>query len=233
MATLKITLENGFFVKSNNVHLESIEPTHVVGNGWDCIIRSDGSIECNSIRNYSDGIHSVRYSIKTSGFAKLTRKKPGEKIEVLKKGFVIPRGSKLSSGTLGLAGGYVDSRYAFFRDNTFQKFLDEHDISAVQRENPNRFFTLRSAEYGGGSCKSSIHTDGTVHSIQSSIGRSGQWKKEYPSTCAYEGEEIVSVTGATWVLHKQFQHEGDKNNCFRILYTLRNPISIVDIPTKK
>lgn len=232
MATLNITIENGFFVKHNGIYVKSIEPTHVVANGWDCTIREDCSIVCSATREYSDGTHSVRYAIQKNGFAKLTLKKPGEKLKTIKKGFVIPRGCQLSDGTLGLSGGNIDTRYAFFRDSVFQKFLNEHDISAIKRENPNRLFTLRNAEYGGGNCHSIILTDGVVHSLQLDSGRSDQWRKEFPSTCAYEGEITVSVTGATWVLHKQSQHERNRSNCFRILYTLENPTTLVGIPMK-
>ena len=222
MATTKIKIENGFFVDVNGRYVESVEPTHVVANGWDCIIREDGSIECNAIREYSDGTHSIRYSIQKNGFAKLTLKEPGEKIKTLKKGFVVPKGVHLLDGTLGISGGYIDTRYAFFRDACFQTFLDEHDISAVQREDPNQVYRLRNALYAGGDCRSCILTDGTVS------------RRSNPNDYSEFGsEELVSITGATWVLHKQSQHEGNSCNCFRILYTLKNPTSLVGIPNVK
>ena len=231
MATVTIRIENGFFVNACGRYIESVKPTHVVANGWDCIIRKDGSIECDSVREYSDGKHSVRYAIQKNGFAKLTLKRPGEKIQTLKKGFVISKGHKLLDGTLGLSGGNIDTRYAFFRDSSFQKFLEEHNISSVQKEDPNnRFFTLRTANYGGGDCRSSILTDGIVHSVKISYGRTDQWEQDFPFTCSYEREELVSVEGATWVIHKQSQHEGNRNSCFKILYTLENPTTLVGIP---
>lgn len=221
MATVKIKIENGFFIDVNGRYVESVEPTHVVANGWDCTIREDNSIECNAIREYSDGTHSIRYAIQKNGFAKLTLKKPGEKMKTLKKGFIVPKGVKLTlDGTLGLSGGEIDLRYAFFRDASFQRFLNEHDISAIKREDPNQTFRLRNALYAGGDCHSCILTDGTVHSLQFDSARSER----------FGSEEIVSVTGATWVLHKQSQHEGSRTDCFRILYTLKNPTSLVGIP---
>ena len=46
----------------------------------------------------------MRYIIQPNGFAKLTLKVPYDKVKTLRKGFVVPKGSKLSDGLLGLAG---------------------------------------------------------------------------------------------------------------------------------
>ena len=146
MATLKIKLENGAFAEVQGVqYCEKKEPMHIIANGWDCSIKEDGTVFCESSKEYSDGVHTMRYVIQLNGFAKLTLKRPRSKVETLRKGFVIPKGAKLSEGLLGLAGGYIDERYAYFRDGSFQKFLDNHGISAVKRENPNRSYRLRSA----------------------------------------------------------------------------------------
>lgn len=115
MATLKIKLEGGFFVGSNNAIVEHIEPTHVIGNGWDCIITENGTVECKSVKKHPDGEHSIRYMILSNGYTKLTRKLPGQKPQVLKKGFVLPKGDKLTFGTIILAGGEIEKRYAYFR----------------------------------------------------------------------------------------------------------------------
>ena len=235
MATLKIKLENGAFAEVQGVqYCEKKEPMHIIANGWDCSIKEDGTVFCESSKEYSDGVHTMRYVIQLNGFAKLTLKRPRSKVETLRKGFVIPKGAKLSEGLLGLAGGYIDERYAYFRDGSFQKFLDNHGISAVKRENPNRSYRLRSAEYGGGKCRSSIYTDGKVEKKEISGGRTERWQQEIPNTCAYEDEITVEVTGATWVLHKQSQHEGDRCNGFSILYTMKNdPTQLVGLPNKE
>lgn len=115
MATLKVKMKDGFFVGSNNVKLEHLEPTHVIGNGWDCIITENGTVECKSIKNHMDGEHSIRYMILSNGYTKLTKKLPGQKPQVLRKGFVLPRGEKITFGTIILTGGEIKERYAYFR----------------------------------------------------------------------------------------------------------------------
>ena len=231
MATLQVRIEDGFFVGTNGCYVSLVEPTHVVANGWDCSISEDGTIMCEAVRVYSDGEHSIRYLVQPNGFAKLTLKVPNEKVRTLRKGFVLPKGSKLSDGMLGLAGGNIDSRYAYFRDGSFQKFLEDRGISAVKHEDPNRLYSVRNARYGGGECYSYLLTDGTVEEEEFSSGRTDSWAESCPGTGAYEGEQTLKVSGATWVIHKQVQSEGDKHNSFALLYTLeKDPTSLVGIP---
>lgn len=219
MATLQINLENGFFAGTNGVYVTEVTPSHVVGNGWDIVIREDGSIVCEATRDYSDGKHSMRYEIAKNGFAKLTLKVRNEAVRTIRKGFVLPRGAKLTDGVIGLAGGFVDERYAYFRDGSFQRFLDRFGITAVKHEDPNRLFVVRNARYGGGECTSSLVSDGVVTEIGYDSGRTEAWHEASPGTCAYEGETSYSVKSASWAIHTQRQDERDSRNFSRILYT--------------
>lgn len=232
MATLKIKLENGFFVGTTGCYVSTVEATHVVANGWDCSVRKNGVVECFSARSYSDGEHSMRYVIQPTGFAKLTLKVPHEPVKTLRKGFVVPKGTRLSDGLIGLAGGNIDNRYAYFRDGSFQKFLEDHGISAVKHEDPNQIFSIRNARYGGGECSSYLLTDGNISEERYDSGRTERWEESSAgTTSAYEGNEYLKVTGASWAIHKQSQHEGDSHNCFRILYTLEKDLTkLVGIP---
>lgn len=231
MATMKVSLCGGYFGEIfGSTQVWEKSPTCVVGNGWDCSIQEDGTILCESIRSYSDGIHSIRYKIMPNGYARLTLKVPGERLKILRKGFVLPRGRKLENGLLGLAGGNVDERYAFFRDEDFQNFLEDHGISAVQHENPNKVFRVRNARYGGGNCHSELYSDGTVTRLSYSDGKTADWERQSPGTSCFEVNEDFEVTAATWVLHTQSQHEGNSHNCFRILYTLEDPTKLVGLP---
>lgn len=232
MATLQLKIENGFFVGSNNVYLDELEPTHAIGNGWDCVIKEDGTIECNAVRDYSDGEHSMRYVIMSNGYAKLTLKVSGQKPKVIRKGFVVPRGQKLVSGIIGLAGGYIDNRYAYFRDSSFQEFLDKYGITAVKHEDPNHSYVVRHAEYGGGYCFCNLTTDGTVADVGFDLGRSEEWAEENPGTCASECDYHKEVTGATWVVVEKRQWEGDNKNYSKILYTLADPTTL-ELPKKE
>ena len=228
MATLKITIENGFFSNTNRCYLHLFEPTHVVANGWDCIIREDGTIICDAVRNYSDGEHSIRYKISPNGYAKLTFKLAGGRVKTLKEGFVLPKGVKLSAGLIGLSGGNIDNRYAYFRDASFQQFLDRFGITAVKQQNPNTLYTVRNAMYGGGRCRSNIQSDGKIVKLDYDLGRTKQWEKENPGTCASEVDITYQVTGATWAILSQTQHEGDRHNHSRILYTLEKNVTVLE-----
>lgn len=220
MATLQINMENGFFTCTNGRYVTEVTPTHVAGNGWNCAIREDGSVLCEAVRDYSDGVHSMRYEIAKNGFAKLTLKVGNEPVRTIRKGFVLPCGAKLTDGVIGLAGGYVDERYAYFRDASFQRFLNKFGITAVKHEDPNRTFVVRNARYGGGECRSNLVSDGIMTEICYDSGRTEGWNDSCPGTCAYEGETSYEVTGgATWVIHTQDQDEGDCHNYARILYT--------------
>lgn len=222
MATLKLTLQNGFFTGTQGCqYVYEKTPTHVVANNWDCRIKEDGSVECNTKKLYSSGEYSMRYTIQKNGFAKLTLKEPGKRVETLRKGFVVPKGKELSDGLIGLSGGPINKRYAYFRDGSFQKFLNELGISAVKHVDPNKTYTIRNAWYGGGECTASLTTDGETTKVDTDYGRTDRWEESSPGgTSASECNTEVEVTGATWAIHAQSQHEGDSHNCFRILYTL-------------
>lgn len=219
MATLRINLENGFFSSTHGRYVTEVTPTHVVGNGWDCVIREDGSVLCEARRQYFDGYHSMRYEIANNGFAKLTLQVGKGAVKTLWRGFVLPRGAKLTDGAIGLAGGYVDDRYAYFRDGPFQRFLDKFGITAVKHEDPNRTFVVRNARYGGGECRSGLVSDGVVTKTGYDSGRTDVWHQSFPGTCAYEGEASYAITEATWAIYTQDRHEGDSHNYARILYT--------------
>jgi hypothetical protein len=171
----------------------------------------------------------MRYEIAKNGFARLTLKVEGQPLQTLRKGFVLPRGAKLTDGVIGLAGGYVDERYAYFRDGGFQKFLDKFGITAVKHEDPNQTFVVRNARYGGGECRSSLVSDGNMTETGYDSGRTDGWHDSCPGTCAYEGETSYEITGATWAIHTQNQDEGDCHNYTRILFTqVRNVSDLED-----
>ena len=221
MATLKLKLENGFFAGSNGVYLQSLTPTEVSGNGWDCRIHENGMIECICAREYADGVHSIRYAIQPNGFAKLTLRVPGQRDKVLKKGFVLRRGEKLSNGTLGLAGGHVDCRYAYFRNESLTAFMEKYGLTAISREDPNQVFELRHVDDGRGTCRCVLTTDGS---------------SEYKGAELFEringSYQSYEVTNASWAIVEKRQWEGDNKNYSRILYTLSNDIYSLDLPVK-
>ena len=112
-----------------------LEPQYVKGNGWECKIKSDGTVECKT-KDSND--KELEFIIYPNGFSKLVLKQ-GEKTKIIKQGYVINRKGEQLDGFIGLTvGGKIEKRYAYFRTKKFQKFLSMHDISRIEKQNPNR-----------------------------------------------------------------------------------------------
>lgn len=229
MATSTILINNNAFFQEGSFsrYLDEFTPSRVVANGWVCTISPEEGLRCEAVRHYSDGEHKMVFTISPGGKASLRLCTPPENKWETIKSFRI---SGPLEGTLGLSGGYIDSRYAYFRESSFQQFLDVHGITAVKHENPNQIFFLRNACYGGGECHMTLLTDGEQVEISCDYGRSEKWQLDNPMTCASEVEQEIQVTGATWVIVKKRQHERDRHNSSCILYTLGNPTKLVGLP---
>lgn len=213
MATLMVKIQNGFFSDSYGRYLESLSPTHLVGNGWDCTINPDGSLFCECAREYSDGLHSIRYVIQKSGFAKLTLKTPWT-FKVLRRGFVTTKGVPFGNGTLGLAGGNVDERYAYYRDSAFQKFLEKFGITAVKHEDPNQTFAGFSNYSGWGTASQIVYSDGKIQTEYEDCPGS-----LFKQTNLYSGTDYNTVSGAKWAIVETSENYRENHNFSRILYT--------------
>ena len=114
MATTTLVIRNGKIEEYSDRYFHSLSQDRkkYSGNGWDVTIKEGrngrpGRIICHAERVYSYG--------------------PA----------VCHREFKLADGTLGLAGGNITSRYAYFRSDDFTSWLKENGIQAVRRQNPN------------------------------------------------------------------------------------------------
>lgn len=220
MATVKVALENGFFVSTNDCYEWLVEPTHVMANGWDCVIKEDGTIQCDAVRSYSDGEHSIRYVIQPNGFGKLTLKLPNSRVKTLRKGFVVPRGCKLSDGMIGLAGGHIDNRYAYFRDSSFQKFLERLGITAVKHEDPNQEYMGFCHYSAAGEASQEVFSDGEVSwRYQDAPGSREYFESPGGNPNLYSGTSFQTVKGATWAIVEDRCTVNNSHRYSRILYT--------------
>ena len=102
----EIELRNGLFFNAQK---------SLTWNGWQCQIDSKGNVVCICERGYKDGKHTVTYTVYPDGYAELERTTPKAK-EILKSGYVIGANETLDSGVIGLSGGNVDERFAYFRN---------------------------------------------------------------------------------------------------------------------
>ena len=197
MATLRFEIKDGTVVDYSGRYFESIskDGLKAVGNGWEVTIRPafenrPGRIIAHCERMYSDGKA------------------------------VCHREFRLEDGVLGLAGGNVYSRYAYFRKASFQKFLDEFGITAVKREDPNQTFVGFSAYSGWGSASQTVETDGKmVESYEDTPGSREHFESPGANPNLYEGEDFCTVTDATWAIVENREDYRDNHNYSKILYT--------------
>ena len=143
--------------------------------------------------------------------------------------YVTPKGVTFGNGLLGLAGGYVDQRYAYFRDSSFQDFLDKFGLTAVKCENPNQKFSGFSARTGLGIAYQDVFTDGNVTWNYEDTGSREAFEAPGANPNLYTGREFHSVSDGTWAIVETSCHYGDSHNFARILYTeVKNVIELED-----
>lgn len=203
MATLQLIIEAGKVVDHNGVYFESISENglQAFGNGWEVTIRPatkkrPGRIIAHCERMYSDG--------------------PA----------VCHREFRLEDGTLGLAGGNVYDRYAYFRKASFQQFLDEFGITAVKREDPNQDFTGFSAYSGAGNAYQNVESDGKIAwGYEDEPGSREYFERPGNNPNLYRGMETHAVTGATWAIVERKEDYRDNHNYSKILYTLTKDVT--------
>jgi len=219
MATLKVKVKNSRFVDYNGVEVKLFTPTKVKGNGWECNIDENGNISCVAQQYYDGERHTMKLNIK-NGRVKLLLKVGHQMPKVLK---VYELEYDNTDGVIGLPSGHIDKRRAYFRDEKFQKFMDEHGLAAVNHESANGVFGLHEEFLEGESIfKEEIEdTDGTTETISKKI-------KEIPDN----GEnsfliyQHIRVSHATWAIKKITKGMIVK----RILYTSDNPKKILNLP---
>lgn len=221
-----ITIKNGLFEKCNGVKLEIFSSKFLSVNGWECEVQNNGVIKCTAKELCIDGSHSMRYTIYQNGFSELSLKVPNEPVKIIKKGFVIKKGEVFGNGTLGLSDGFIDHRYTFFREESFQKFLCKYGITAVIHEDPNRIFCLRNGESEDNSYYMNLWTDG--HAI--SIGKQEEMLNSFGKR--FQGVvECISVNDANWALTRRLIKSGDKEVLSKNLFTFeRNLDMLVGLP---
>ena len=196
MAILRITIIDGKFNTTNGVGIKSQTEEKIFGNGWKVSSYQDGTIECISTSRYLDGRHCIKYNIYPDGGEKLSLWTPKEGKRVIKRGMALidDKEQKRISGIIGLSGGKIDERYGYFRSFEFQKFLDEHNLSAVKFDQPNGLFRLVNRYNDAGYVLSDIYTDGKVTTVKI------KWQQGNTEAGYYESIEMVSVSDATWTI---------------------------------
>ena len=205
MATAKLTIKDGKIINHRDRYFDSLSENgkEYCGNGWVVKIKDGrkdrpGRIICHAEREYSDG--------------------PA----------VCHREFRLADGTLGLAGGNIYSRYAYFRSEDFQKFLNKFGITAVKKEDPNQRFSGFSNYSGWGTASQDVWSDGKVEwDYEDAPGSREIFEAPGANPNLYSGTAYHTVSGATWAIVETSEDYRDNHNHAVILYTtVKNVMSL-------
>lgn len=207
MSTLKVRIENLKFVSYNGADVETLEEKYLKGNGWECRIDDKGNLFCIAEELYRCcNLQRLELSIKNGEF-KLVRTVNSGRPKVLKS-------YKLKwpqDGVIGLQGGLIYKRRAYFREKSFQNFLDEYSLFSVREEAPNRSYSINEELFtNGDKFYEKIETDGKITVVSENMTDKGT---------SYLINKIVTVSDAEWVIKTTVKKEKLKN---RVLYTDQN-----------
>ena len=218
MATLKIQVKDSKFVSHNGVNVETFQANYVKGNGWECRIGKQGRLDCIATEFYNkEERHQIKFKI-DKGYAKVLLKIGDGRPRVLKtcKLEMWPQ-----DGVVVLPAGFIDKICPYFRNEEFQKFLEDNALTAVRHKSANGIYHVM-MEHNGHTVvfDEEIESDGRVTEISEEThneSKDGQF-------CI---KRMLEVTDATWVIKTvwrlgKYQH--------RILYTLDNPKEMVGLP---
>ena len=222
MATLQIRIRDKKFVSTNGVNLQVATETHVAGNGWCGDIDEKGNIDFYATRFY-DGIkHKIKFQI-VDGVVKKWLKIGNQPPKVLKH-YKLEKWP--DNGVIGLSNGILSERVTYFRTSSFQKFLDEYQITAVRCESANGIYNILQEHNGHMIIFSEvIETDGKIKVISRDVDVT-ETSNEKP----FYINEMTEVTDASWVI-KTVSRFGEVKH--RILYTLDELQEIIGLPKIK
>ena len=195
MATAKLIIKKGRIISYNDRYFDllSEDRKEYLGNGWHVQIKDShkdrpGRIICHAECEYCSGLA------------------------------VCHREFQLADGILGLAGGNIHSRYAYFRSEFFQTWLEDHNLQCVKHEDPNQIYCSRNPVSNYWSHNIEVETDGKI-------------------TSSYEegrGEKC-QICGATYAIIRQWYCDGARWHLDPgILYTLVKDVTTInDIAIQK
>ena len=219
VATFQIEFKNKKFTSHNGVNVEIATENHVVANGWECAVEENGDFYCIATKFYQGVRRQIRFRI-NNGEVKLILKIGDAKPKVLR---AYKLGKWPVDGIIGLPGGFIDKRKAYFREKEFQDFLDKYGITAVRCESANGTYMIEQEVLDGNTCfQEIIETDGKLETIYNDVKY-----KDDTKTDSFTVYRKVQVTDATWAIKKVIK-SGEITH--KKLYTTENPKEILGLP---
>lgn len=218
MANLVLKIKDGKIVESNHLYEKSFNSKSTEANGWNVSLTKGGRIFCEAKRKYTDGEYTIRYVVNPNGYASLTLKVGDKKVVTLRKGFVSPQGEGIKNGTLTLAGGRIDERFAYFRCESFVNLLEKYDLKGIKHQNPNREYILENSFVHNKIREDEVYSDGKCEELRNEELSSSKHK----SNGDYRNLKTVALKNATWAIYKSSDQ--------RFLYTLETNVESLNLP---
>lgn len=219
MATLQIEIRDRKFVSNNGVNVQVATETHIAGNGWAGYIDENGNVDFFATRYYEGVRYKIKFQIVDGTVMKWL--KVGDKPRKVLKHYQLDEWP--SNGIIGISNGVLTERVAYFRTPSFQKFLDDYQITAVRSETPNAIYSIMQEHNGHMlTFNEVIETDGKYNTISRDVD-----VDETSDARPFSINEMVEITDASWAL-KTVSKFGEVKH--RILYTLEEPQEIVGLP---
>lgn len=188
MATSKLKIEGGKIVAFEDRYFQSLSDDGKTYQGNSWTVQIVGKkIICHCRRHYEDGTRDCH------------------------------REFYLRDGLVGLSGGHVANRYAYFRDAHFQERLDKLGITAIKRENPNQEFSGRCEHTRLGSASFRVQTDGRMEVAMTDIGEFVS-DLDNPLEMEWKQHKLVRVTHANWAVVHRHIHTVSENTDAVLLY---------------
>lgn len=219
MATLQIKFKDGKFISNNGVNVENFTSNNVKGNGWQCNANEFGEFSCIARKSYYGVKHQLKFYVK-KGYVK-TVLRVGSSKSILVKSYKADKWPM--DGVIGLPSGFVDDRRPYFRNEEFQKFLDEYGITAVRYDLAGGMYQLDKKICDSQTIiEEKIETDGRIEVLNEEVLN---FDDEDKSTVVERS--TVEVSNASWVIKYVFV-VGTKRH--KILITMDNPKEIEGLP---
>lgn len=219
MDVLRIQIKNGIFAGHNEVGVKTFSSNYVEGNGWKCILEDNGGFYCTAVENYSGVKHRIKFKIQDDGWVKMALKIGDDQFQPLKE-YELDHWPV--DGVIALPASFMDGHKPYFREDSFQKFLDEHSLTTVRSEFANGIYLLETETYNGEIVFSeTIETDGKTIEILDVFDYPGKCTKQY-----FWRYREMEVSGATWVVKTT-----TKDNIIqKTLFTKSNPMKLEGLP---
>lgn len=191
MSTAKLTIKNGEIIAYADRYFNFLSQDRKFYRGNGWEVElTADKIICTSVRVYQDGPHKCQKEF------------------------------DLVDGLVGLSGGHIDNRYAYFRHEEFQHRLDALGITAIKRENPNQAFTGESACTPQGTAFFKVYTDGQMKVVYQEEADDAQLADNLNKSNFWQSTKTYQVSAANWAVVRKLVDKGETHTDACLLYSL-------------